>query len=170
MPHRTVRFALFAVLASPGAALALAAEPVPGSRYAGQTSQGHGFRFEFRTSAGGTSVEKLLAQFKTPKCETSRTGTQGSIRVASIPIAGGRFVKRGKEQARLKPAGKFKGGRQIERYRIAGSFPDGERATGTLEIDVTIRDRSGDVVDSCTVRKPVTWSADRLGVGPETGE
>ena len=170
MRIRTRRVVVPAVVAALVAVPAMAADPVPDSRYAGQTSQGHGFRFEFRTSADGTAVERLLAQFKTPRCESSRTGTQGSIRIASLPIVDGRFEIRGKESARLAPAGKFEGGRQIERYTLAGDFSDGERATGRLKVRVTIRDKAGDIVDSCTARKPVTWAADRLGVGPESEE
>ena len=100
-------------------------------------------------------------------CTKSERGTQGSIRIPSVAIAQDRFTARGKETARLAPAGKFEGGKQIERYVLAGRFPDGERARGTLRITVEIRDKAGTEVDSCTTAKRIRWSADRLGVAPE---
>ena len=57
MTHRTRRVAVLASLASLAAVPALAADPVPGSRYVGQTSQGNdSLRFEFRISDDGTRV------------------------------------------------------------------------------------------------------------------
>ncbi len=142
-------------------------QPVADSRYDGQTSQGERYRFEFRVGPGATSVERLFAQFRTPKCETSRTGTQGSVRIRGVPIAEAASRTSGKETARLKAAGEFEGGRQIERYRVIGHFPDDERARGELRITRRDPRPAGDVVDRCTTAKRITWSADRLGVGPE---
>ena len=170
MAFRTSRVAVVAALATLAAVPSAVAQPVADSRYDGQTSQGEHYRFEFRVGPGATSVERLFAQFKTPKCETSKHGTQGSVRIGTIAIADGRFATSGKETARLKAAGEFDGGRQIERYRVIGHFPDGERARGELRIRVEIRDRSGETVDRCTTAKRIAWSADRLGVGPEQPE
>jgi hypothetical protein len=160
--------ALSAVATLVAAVPAFAANPVAGSRYAGQTAQSGPLRFEFSTSADGTRVEKLVAQFVTPKCVTSRSGTQGTIRPRPIAIVGGHFSARGKETAKLRKAGRFKGGSQIERYRIRGHFPDADTAKGTLRVTVEVRDSTGRQVDSCTTKRTITWSADRLGVGPET--
>jgi hypothetical protein len=146
---------------------ALATQPVADSRYAGQTSQGDRYRLEFRVAPDARRVERVLAQFRTPACTHSPRGTQGNLRIAGAAIDGDRFTARGKETARLAPAGKFEGGKQIERYTLAGHFPDAERATGTLKITVEIRDKAGDEVDRCTTAKRVRWSADRLGVSAD---
>jgi hypothetical protein len=166
MNSRIRRIAVLAPLSALVAVPALAAEPVASSRYAGTTSQSGGLRFEFSTSADGRRAERLVAQFKTPKCATSRNGTQGSLRPASFTIAGGHFIKHGTEKARLRAAGGFKGGTQVERYRITGRFPDADTAKGTLKVTVEIRDKTGKPVDRCTSPRPITWTADRLGVAP----
>ena len=170
MPHRICRVLVPALLAALAAVPALAAEPVPDSRYEGQTSQGARYRLEFRVAPDATRVERLLAQFKVTTCEQSERGTQGSLRIAAIGIDDGRFAVRGKETARLRRAGEFEGGEQIERYRLTGHFPDGEQARGRLKVTVEIRDRAGETVDTCTSAKRISWSADRLGVGPEQPE
>ena len=169
MTHRIRRVAVLASLASLAAVPALAADPVPDSRYAGQTIQlQNTLRFEFRTSADGSHVERLFTQFRTPKCERARNGAQGSIRVPSIAITDGAFSKRGKETARLAPSGSFAGGSQVERYRIRGRFTTAERAQGTLRVSVEVRNKAGDTIDTCVMgKRTVTWSADRLGVGPD---
>jgi hypothetical protein len=172
MTHRIRRVAVLAALASLAAVPALAADPIPGSRYAGQTIQAKNtLRFEFRTSADGSRAERLFTQFRTPKCERAENGAQGSIRVDSIAIVDGSFFKRGKETARIQPSGSFEGGTQIERYRIRGSFPTAETAKGTLRVRVEIRNKAGETIDTCRMgRRTVTWSAERLGVGPDTEE
>lgn len=167
MTHRIRRGAVLAALASLAAVPALAADPVPDSRYAGETTQANGLRFEFRVSEDGSRVERLLAQFRTPRCERARNGTQGSIRVASLAVEDGRIAKRGKERARLAPSGSFEGGTQIERYRLTGFFSTPETAAGTLKVTVEVRNKAGETIDTCTMGKRVTWAADRLGVGPE---
>jgi hypothetical protein len=168
MSHRTRRLCALSAVATLVAVPAFAADPVAGSRYAGETSRAPGSRFEFSTSADGGHVEKLVAQFRTRKCVTSRTGTQGTIRPKPIAIVDGRFSARGKEIAKLRKAGSFKGGSQVERYRINGRFPTADMAKGTLKVTVEIRDKTGEQVDSCTTKRTITWSADRLGVGPES--
>ncbi len=164
------RVAVPAALATLAVVPAVAAEPVADARYEGQTSQGERYRFAFRVGPGATHVERLFAQFRTPACTSSEKGTQGSVRIERIAIADGAFAASGKEVARLAPAGDFKGGRQIERFRVIGHFPDAERARGKLRIRVVIRDRTGEIVDTCTTAKQISWSADRLGVGPEQPE
>ena len=166
MPARYRRAAVLAALAALIAVPALAAEPVADARYEGQTSQGERYRLAFRVAPDAAHVERLIAQFRTATCEESEIGTQGTLRIASIAIADGRFATSGKETARLRPAGKFEGGKQIERYRIAGHFPDAESARGTLRVRVEIRDRSGATIDNCTSAKRIAWSADRLGIIP----
>lgn len=151
------------------AAPALAADPVPGARYAGQTTQGK-LRFEFRVSADGTQVERLFTQFRAPHCEDAKSRAQGSLRPGLIAVREGTFAKRGKEVERLKPQGRFEGGKQIERYSIEGRFATPEEATGSLEVTVEVRDADGETISTCEHRRPITWSADRLGVGPETEE
>jgi hypothetical protein len=169
MSHQTRRVCALSAVAMLAAAVpAFAADPVAGARYAGQTSQPGPLRFEFSTSADGARVEKLLAQFVTPKCVTSSSGTQGTLRPRPIAIVGDHFSSRGKETAKLRKAGSFKGGSQIERYRISGRFPDADTARGTLKVTVEVRDKTGRQVDSCTTRRTIAWSADRLGVGPGT--
>jgi hypothetical protein len=169
MTHRIRRGAVLAALASLAAVPALAADPVPDSPYAGETTQANGLRFEFRVSADGTHVERLFAQFRTPRCERARNGTQGSIRVGSLAVEDGRLFKRGKEKARLAPAGSFEGGTQIERYRITGFFSTPETVEGTLKVTVEVRNKAGRTIDTCRMgKRTVTWAADRLGVGPET--
>jgi hypothetical protein len=171
MNPRIRRVAVLAALASTVAVPALAADPVADSRYEGQTSQGaNGLRFEFRTSTDGSRVERLFTQFRARDCERARNGTQGSIRVASIAIEDGSFATRGKEEARLKPSGSFAGGTQIERYRIRGRFTTDDVAKGTLRVTVEVRNKAGDTIDTCTMGKRVTWSAERLGIEPETEE
>jgi hypothetical protein len=169
MTHRIRRVAVLASLASLVAVPALAVEPVPDSRYAGETSQRGELRFEFRTSEDGTRVERLFTQFRARRCELAENGTQGSIRVQSIAIEDdGTFFRRGKETARLKPSGSFAGGTQIERYRIRGRFPTSETARGRLRVTVEVRNKAGETIDTCRMgKRRVTWSADRLGVGPE---
>ena len=169
MTHRIRRVAVMASLASLAAVPALAADPVADSRYEGQTSQGaNGLRFEFRTSTDGSRVERLFTQFRARRCERADNGTQGSIRVRSIAIEDGTFSRRGRETARLRPSGSFAGGTQIERYRIRGRFPTSERARGTLRVTVEVRNKAGETIDRCRMgKRRVTWSADRLGVGPE---
>ena len=173
MNPRIRRVALLAALASTVAVPALAADPVADSRYEGQTSQGaNGLRFEFRTSADASRVERLFTQFRARRCERADNGTQGGIRVASAAIdAEGAFAKRGKETARIPPSGSFKGGSQVERYRIRGHFATSERAVGTLRVTVEVRNKAGDTIDTCTTgKRAITWSAERLGVEPGTGE
>jgi hypothetical protein len=169
MTFRIRRVAVLGSLASLAAVPALAADPVPDSRYAGQTSQARdSLRFEFRTSEDGSRVERLFTQFRTPRCERARNGTQGSIRVRSIAVEDGTFFKRGKETARLRPSGSFEGGTQIERYRIRGRFPTPDRARGRLRVTVEVRNKAGETIDTCTMgKRRVTWSADRLGVDPD---
>jgi hypothetical protein len=168
MTHRIRRVAVLASLASLAAVPALAADPVPGSRYVGQTSQGGDPRFEFRVSDDASRVQRVFAQFRARRCERARNGTQGSIRVRSIAIEDGTFSRRGRETARLRPSGSFEGGTQIERYRIRGRFPTSERARGTLRVTVEVRNKAGETIDTCRMgKRRVTWSADRLGVGPE---
>jgi hypothetical protein len=168
MTHRIRRGAVLAALTSLVAVPALAADPVPDSRYAGETTQANGLRFEFRVSEDGSHVERLFTQFRTPRCERARNGTQGSIRVESLAVNGGSISKRGKEKARLAPSGSFKGGTQIERYRLTGFFSTPETAEGTLKVTVKVRNKAGDLIDTCKMGKHVTWAADRLGVVPET--
>ncbi len=168
MTHRIRRGAVLAALAALAAAPALAADPVPDSSYAGETTQANGLRFEFRVSEDGAHVERLLTQFRTPRCDRARNGTQGSIRVRSLSINEDSFSKRGKEKARLAPSGSFKGGTQIERYRLAGIFSTPETAVGTLKVTVEVRNKAGVTIDNCKMGKRVTWAADRLGVLPET--
>jgi hypothetical protein len=169
MSHRMRRAGALSAVAALVAVPAFAA-PVAGSRYAGQTSQPGPLRFEFSTSADGTRVERLVAQFRTPRCETSRTGTQGTLRPRAVALADSHFTARGKETAKLRKAGEFKGGSQVERYRIRGHFPDADTARGTLKVTVEVRDKAGKRVDRCTTRRTITWTADRLGVGPGSGE
>jgi hypothetical protein len=171
MTHRIRRVAVLASLASLAAAPALAADPVPDSRYAGETSQKGSLRFEFRVSEDGSRLERVFTQFRAPRCERAENGTQGSIRVASVAVDDGSFSVRGKEKARLKPSGSFAGGTQIERYRIRGHFATADEASGTLRVSVEVRNKAGETIETCTMgKKRVTWSADRLGVGPETVE
>ncbi len=169
MTHRTRRVAVLASLASMAAVPALAADPIPDSRYVGQTSQGNNsLRFEFRVSADGARAERVFTQFRARRCERARNGTQGSIRVSRIAIEDGSFFKRGRETARLRPSGSFEGGTQIERYRIRGRFPTPDVARGTLRVTVEVRNKAGETIDTCRMgKRRVTWSADRLGVVPD---
>jgi hypothetical protein len=169
MTPRIRRVAVLAALASTAAVPALAANPIPDSRYVGQTSQRGALRFEFRVSADGSRVERLFTQFRARRCENAENGTQGSIRVGAIALQDdGSFSKRGKETARIKPSGSFAGGTQIERFRISGRFPTAETAKGTLRVTVEVRNKAGETIDTCsTGRRAVTWTADHLGVIPE---
>ena len=172
MTPRIRRVAVLAALASSAAVPALAADPIPDSRYAGETSQArNSLRFEFRVNADGSRVERLFTQFRTPKCERARNGAQGSIRVDTIAIVDGAFANRGKETARLAPSGSFQGGTQIERYRLSGRFTTPETAVGRLRVTVEVRNKAGVTIDTCTMgNRRVTWTAARLGVVPDTGE
>ena len=174
MTHRIRRAAVLATLASLGAVpamAAMAADPLPDSRYAGETSQRGSLRFDFNTSADAGAAERIVTQFRARNCENAKQGTQGSIRVASTPIVDGVFSKKGKEKARIAPSGSFAGGTQIERYRIRGHFASAELAKGTLTVTVEVRNKAGDTIDTCTTGdKPVHWSADRLGVDPDSTE
>jgi hypothetical protein len=172
MTHRIRRVAVVASLASLTTASAFAAaDPVPDSRYAGTTSQADGLRFEFRTSVDGSQALKLFTQFRARHCERAQNGTQGSIRVAATDITDGAFEATGKEKAKIPASGSFQGGTQVERFTIRGHFKSGELAKGTLRVKVTVKNKAGDVIDTCTMGKRTpTWSADRLGVGPESTE
>jgi hypothetical protein len=173
MTHRIRRAAVLATLASFGAvpaiAVAMAADPIPDSRYAGVTSQRGDLRFEFRTSADGSAAERIFTQFRARNCERAKKGTQGSIRVAEAAIADGVFSARGKERAKIPASGSFAGGTQVERYRIRGHFASGDLAKGSLRVTVVVRNKAGDVIDTCTTGdKAVKWSSDRLGVDPDS--
>jgi len=171
MTHRTRRIAGLAALAlAAGPALAFAgADPAPDANYAGDTSQGK-LRFEFKTSADGSRVERLFAQYRAPHCENATSKAQGSIRQKGLAITDGSFARRGLEVVRLKPQGNFAGGKQIEKFSIRGHFVSPELAKGTLNVKVTITAKSGAVISTCTHSKPITWFSDRLGVGPEATE
>jgi hypothetical protein len=171
MTHRTRRIAGLAALAlAVGPALAFAgADPAPDANYAGETSQSK-LRFEFSTSADGSQVERLFAQYKAPHCENAVSKAQGSIRQKGLAITDGNFARRGKEVATLKPQGSFAGGKQIERFSIRGHFVSQELARGTLNVKLTIKSKSGAIISTCVHNKPITWFADRLGVGAETEE
>jgi hypothetical protein len=170
MTHRIRRAAILTAAASLISVSAFAAaDPTPDSRYAGSTSQAGGLRFEFRTSADGSKAERILTQFRAPRCERARNGAQGSIRVRSVRIADGAFAARGSEKAALPASDSFGGGTQIERYSIRGHFKSGERAKGTLSVRVTVKDKAGAVIDRCTMgKRTARWRADRLGVVPDT--
>jgi hypothetical protein len=45
-----------------------------------------------------------------------------------------------------------------------------ELARGSLNVKVTIKSKSGAIISTCVHNKPITWFADRLGVGAETEE
>jgi len=169
MTNRIRRGAVLASLASLASIPALAADPVPDSRYAGETTQRGHLRFEFRISEDGDRVERLFTQFRAPRCERAENGTQGSIRVRSIRLdEDGTFFRRGRERARLRPSGAFEGGTQIERFRIRGRFPTTDRGRGRLRVTVEVRNRAGETIDTCRMgRRIVRWSADRLGVDPD---
>lgn len=171
MTHRTRRIAGLAVLAlAAGPALAFAgADPAPDSNYAGDTSQGK-LRFEFTTSADGSQLDKVFAQYKAPHCVNATSKAQGSIRQRGLAITDGNFARKGREVVRLKPQGDFAGGKQIEKFSLRGHFVSADFARGSLNVTVTIKSLSGAVISTCTHAKPITWSADRLGIGPETEE
>ena len=170
MTHRIAAIAALGGLTALAAAPALAADPVAGARYAGETSQAGGLRFEFSTSADGSQISKLFAQYKAPHCENAESKAQGSIRQKDLAITDGNFARKGKEVVTLKPQGGFAGGKQIERFSIRGHFVSAELARGSLNVKVTVKSKSGTVISTCVHNKPITWSADRLGVGPETEE
>ena len=148
---------------------ALAADPVAGARYVGETSQGN-LRFEFRVADDGSRVTKALIQFRAGNCENAESKAQGSLRPPGIGIVDGTFERTGKEVEKLPKQGAFSGGKQIERYTVRGRFPTSERAKGRLKVRVEIRDRDGNTISTCKHNKRITWAADRLGVGPETVE
>ncbi len=167
MTHRFAAIGLLGGLTVLAAAPALAADPVPGARYAGETSQGN-LRFEFRVADDGSRVQRALIQFRAGNCENAESKAQGSIRPPGIGIVDGAFERTGKEVERLPEQGDFGGGKQIERYTVKGSFPTEERAKGTLKVRVEIRDKQGNTISTCKHNKRITWAADRLGVGPDT--
>ena len=169
MTHRFAAIGVLGGLTVLAAAPALAADPVAGARYAGETSQG-GLRFEFRVAEDGSSVDKALIQFRAGNCENAESKAQGSLRPPSIGIVDGAFERKGKEVEKLPRQGDFGGGKQIERYTVRGRFPTTERAKGTLRVRVEIQDRQGNTISTCKHDKRITWAADRLGVGPDTDE
>ena len=164
MTHRIAAIAMVGTLTALVAAPALAADPVAGARYAGETSQTGSLRFEFRVAEDGSRVEKALIQFRAGNCTNAESKAQGSLRPPGIGIVEGEFDRTGKEVEKLPQQGAFSGGTQIERYRVRGIFPTTERARGTLRVKVEIRDRLGNTISTCTHNKRITWSADRLGV------
>ena len=88
MTHRTRRIAgLTALALAAGPALAFAgADPAPDANYAGDTSQGK-LRFEFKTSADGSQVTKVFAQYKAPHCQNaeSKAGQSKQARSCQPP-------------------------------------------------------------------------------------
>ena len=125
------RAAVPAALATLVVVPAVAAEPVADARYEGQTSQGEQLPVRRSASARARPASSGCSRSSARRRATSsEQGTQGSLRIERIAIADGAFATSGKEAARLAPAGDFEGGRQIERYRVIGHFPDGERARG----------------------------------------
>ncbi|HZB76864.1 MAG TPA: hypothetical protein VE526_11615 [Solirubrobacteraceae bacterium] len=167
MTHRITATATVGTLAVLAAAPALAADPVAGARYAGETSQAGNLRFEFRVSDDGSRVRRALIQFRAGNCENARSKAQGSLRPPGIGIVDGTFERTGKEVEKLPRQGAFSGGTQIERYRVRGRFPTSDRAKGTLRVRVEIRDRQGNTISTCRHNKRITWKAARLGVGPD---
>jgi hypothetical protein len=170
MTHRIAAIGAVGGLAVLAAAPALAADPVAGARYAGETSQAGHLRFEFRVADDGSRVEKALIQFRAGNCENAESKAQGSLRPPGIPIVDGAFARVGKEVEKLPSEGGFSGGKQIERYRVKGHFATTEKAKGVLRVRVEIRDNDGNTISTCRHDKRITWSADRLGVGPGTEE
>ena len=169
MTHRFAAIGVLGGLTVLAAAAALAADPVAGARYAGETSQNN-LRFEFRVAQDGSRVEKALIQFRAGNCENAESKAQGSLRPPGIGIVDGAFQRTGKEVEKLPEQGAFSGGTQIERYTVRGHFPTAERAKGRLKVRVEIRDKDGNTISTCKHNKRITWVADRLGVGPETEE
>ena len=169
MTHRFAAIGVLGGLTVLAAAPALAADPVAGARYAGETSQSN-LRFEFRVAEDGSRVEKTLIQFRAGNCENAASKAQGSIRPPGIGIVDGTFERTGKEVEKLPKQGSFSGGKQIERYTVKGRFPTAERAKGTLRVRVEIQDKDGETISTCKHNKRITWAADRLGVGPDTEE
>ena len=168
MTYRIAAIASLGALAALAAAPALAADPVAGARYAGETSQAGSLRFEFRVADDGSRVEKALIEFRAGNCENAESKARGTLRPPGIGIVDGTFDRTGKEVEKLPEQGGFGGGKQIERYTIKGSFPTSETAKGTLRVRVEIRDEDGNTISTCKHNKRITWSADRLGVGPDT--
>jgi hypothetical protein len=169
MTHRCAAIGVLGGLTVLAAAPALAADPVAGARYAGETSQGN-LRFEFRVAEDSSRVEKALIQFRAGNCENAESKAQGSLRPPGIGIVDGAFERTGKEVEKLPRQGAFSGGTQIERYTVKGRFPTTERAKGTLKVRVEIRDKQGNTISTCKHNKRITWAADRLGVGPDIEE
>ena len=179
MTHRIRRVAVLASLASLAAVPALAADPVPGARYVGQTSQGNDPRFEFRVSDDGSRVQRAFAQFRARRCERARNGTQGSIRVRSIAIEDGAFFKRGKETARLRPSGLVRGRHADRALPDPGPLPDLGAGAGDAQghgrgpqqgrrDDRHVQDgqAQGDVVGRPPRRRPRRGVPDPGGVSP----
>lgn len=169
MAYRSFVVVLLSLAGTLAAAPALAADPVPGAHYAGQTSQ-QKLRFEFRAVAAGGAIEQLLVQFRAPHCESASSQAQGTLRPPRLAVREGGFAHTGREVEKLRARGDFGGGRQIERYTLTGSFPTADLATGTLAVTVTVRDKRGAIISTCMHRKPITFAADRLGLGEETEE
>ena len=154
MTHRIRRVAVVSGACPLTTASAFAAaDPVPDSRYAGQTSQTGDLRFEFRTSADGSNAEKLFTQFRAKKVRAGRERHAGQH-----PRRLDRDHRRrlpgssGKEKAKLKGDRLVRGAEpQIERYSIRGHFKSGEppRARSSVKSHGP-RTRPAYVIDTCT--------------------
>ena len=157
------------VVAALAAGEARAAVPAPGATYTGTSAQGSSFNV--RIELARNSVRRIAGisfDWRARRCSGSRFGTQGRIRARGPRVrTGGRFTARGTARSRIPANANFRGGTQVERWTFAGRFRTRDRATGTLHVEVSVLNRAGQQVATCSTSRRIGWSARRLGVADD---
>ena len=141
-----------------------AAAPVGGGTYQGRTAQGPNYDVRLRITSQGNFVRRARLEWRLRNCERARDGVQGTASFAGIRIRDGRFRRVDTQRSKLPAVQGFAGGTQVERYRLRGRFVTSRRARGSLSVRVTVLNRAGQQVDSCSATRAIKFSARLLGV------
>ena len=141
-----------------------AAAPVKGATYQGRTAQGEQFNVRLRISSQGRLVQRTRIDWRVQDCERARKGVRGTARFSSVRIRRGRFTRSSTHKSSLPAAGSFAGGTQVERYRLRGRFVTTRRARGTLRVTVSVLNRAGQQLDTCSLKRAIKWNAGLLGI------
>ena len=152
------------------AAPALAADPVAGARYAGETSQRQP---RASSSASADGEPRREGAHPVPRGQLRERREQGA-RAASgrpaSPIADGAFERTGKEVEKLPKQGALQRRHADRALHRPRPLPDGRARQGQAEGARRDPRQAGNTISTCKHDKRITWAADRLGVGPETEE
>lgn len=143
--------------------VAAQAQTAPDGTYAGKTNQAKG-QVRFVVDGAQTRISKFVFEWRAYKCTKKVNRAAGKTTARGIVVTAGDFAKGGSRTRRLPATETFGGGSQVERYRITGSLLPGDQARGTIRMTVTVRNRRGTVLDTCTMSRKARWTARKLGV------